>query len=330
MEEEKDFKKGQKAYLKQVVNLFKEDATEALASIEKLKEKFIKGKEGEPSLIEMIKSTEKELDEIKTNIQTINASIFDEDENGAILADDIDDFKNIFEKRKNEIISIQNDIVGYRNKLLGIKNEDGSEIKGVTDQVDEFVDKLNDLYAINSNKQAELFNKIEGLLKGASAVALAKAFEEHKKSFNFSNILWISVFIFSVLSMMGLSIWAYKDSNHDLSELWKHTLGNLPFIVGAVWLAIFSSRQRSQNVRLQQEYAYKEDVAKIYYGLKKEINELGDIELGQKLNDQILSVIIETVSYNPSKTLESKIHRDKGPILESLNSLAEMIKDLKK
>ena len=68
----------------------------------------------------------------------------------------------------------------------------------------------------------------------------------------------------------------------------------------------------------------------LYDGLKEEIEELGDTELGQKLNEKILSIVVDTVSYNPSETLESKNHGDKGPILEVLNSVAEMVKDLKK
>lgn len=36
--------------------------------------------------------------------------------------------------------------------------------------------------------------------------------------------------------------------------------------------------------------------------------------------------MVDTVSFNPSETLESKNHEDKGPVLEVLNNLAEMLK----
>ena len=330
MEEEKELKKGQKAYLKRIVNQFQEDASKSLDSIEQLKSELIAGKDGSPSLIEKFKSTESELNEIKESIKNIYSEIFEEDENGEILSDSIEEFKEVFEKKKNEIIGIQNEIIGYQNKLLGVQNEDGTETKGVKQKVEGFVKNLETLYKTNNERQEQLFEKIEGLLKGASTVALAEAFHKHKKSFNLSNILWVITFIVSIASMMTLSIIAFVSSKYDLSEMWKYTLGNLPFLGGAIWLAIYASRQRSQNVRLQQEYAFKEDVAKIYYGLKQEIEELGDTELGQKLNEQILTIVVETVSYNPSDTLESKNHGDKGPILEALNSVAEMVKDLKK
>lgn len=328
-EEEKELKRGQKAYLKRIVNEFQDDAKKALNSIENLKAEFIEGKEGSPSLLAQFKKTESELEEIKKNIVEINSVIFEEDENGNILSDDIEKFKDLFEKRKNEIIAIQNEIIAYQNKIFGIKRDDGTETKGIQHNINGFVKKLETLYNDNTSRQEQLFEKIEGLLKGASTVALAKAFNEHKESFKWSNILWITVFIISIVAMMALSIVAFISSEYNLSEMWKYTLGNLPFLGGAIWLAIYASRQKSQNVRLQQEYAFKEDVAKIYYGLKKEIEELGDSDLGQRLNEQILSIIVETVSYNPSDTLESKIHQEKGPILEAINNISQMVMDLK-
>jgi hypothetical protein len=328
-EEEKELTKGQKVYLKRIINQFQEDAQKSLASIEKLRESLIAGKEGRPSLIERFKTTEIELDRIRESIQDIHSTIFDEDENGEILNDSIKEFKEVFEKKKNEIVGIQNEIIDYQNKLLGVQNEDGTETTGIKQTVEGFVKNLDTLYKSNLERQEQLFEKIEGLLKGASTVALAEAFNKHKKSFNNSNILWIVTFILSIASMMTLSIIAFVNSKNEFSEMWKYTLGNLPFLGGAVWLAIYSSKQRSQNVRLQQEYAFKEDVAKIYYGLKQEIEELGNSELGLKLNEKILNIIVETVSYNPSITLDSKNHGDKGPILEVLNSVANMVKDLK-
>jgi hypothetical protein len=329
-EEEKELTKGQKAYLKGIVNQFQEEAKTSLASIEKLKENLIAGKEGAPSLIERFKTTETELEQIRDSIQSIHSTIFKEDNNGEILNDSIEDFKEAFEKKKNEIIEILNETIDYQNKLLGVQNEDGTETKGIKQKVEGYVNNLYTLYHTNHARQQQLFEEIEGLLKGASTVALAQAFNEHKNSFKLSNILWIITFIISIASMMTLSIFAFESSEHNLADMWKYTLGNLPFLGGAVWLAIYASKQRSQNIRLQQEYAFKEDVAKIYYGLKQEIEELGDTELGQKLNEKILTIVVETVSYNPSETLESKNHGDKGPILEVLNSVAEMVKELKK
>src|SRR5690606_23095219 len=162
-------------YLKRIVNEFQDDANKALTSIENLKAELVKGKEGSPSLIEQFKKTELELAEIKNNIIAINSAIFEEDENGNILSDEIEVFKELFEKRKNEIIAVQNEIIAYQNKIFGIKHDDGTETKGIQHSVEGFVKKLDSLYSENTSRQEQLFEKIEGLLKGASTVALAKA-----------------------------------------------------------------------------------------------------------------------------------------------------------
>ena len=67
----------------------------------------------------------------------------------------------------------------------------------------------------------------------------------------------------------------------------------------------------------------------IYYGLKQEIDELGESELGKKLNESVLKLVIDVVGLNPSESLESKAHNDNGPVLEGLKSIGETIKTIK-
>lgn len=138
----------------------------------------------------------------------------------------------------------------------------------------------------------------------------------------------MGLFIIFIGSMMEISVYIFKTADFDVKDRWKGTIGNLPLIGGAIWIAIYASKQRSQNKRLQQEYAFKEDVAKIYYGVKKEIEELYDTDLGQQLNKRILEIIVDVVSTNPSDTLDNSSHNDKGPILEALNKyLISLVKN---
>jgi hypothetical protein len=327
---ELELRKGQKAYLQSLVNNFKEDSTKAILELDALKNKIINGKEDEQPLFELIEDVRKEISEKKDEIQNLYDVFFKEDSNGLNFSDELNNIKDEFESKKELVISAYSEIENFKIKLTGEVNEDGSiKKKGIKHFFNDHIKEISDLYNTNSERQEALFKKIEGLLKGASTVALASSFNEHKKSFNLMNFVWLIVFIISVASMMLLSLWAFQKSNHKLQELWKYTLGNLPFLGGSIWLAIFASKQRSQNIRLQQEYAYKEDVAKVFYGLKQEIEELDDSELAIRLNEQILTVILDTVAYNPSETLESNSHNDKGPLLETLKSIANSINDIK-
>lgn len=316
--EERELKKGEKAYFQRYINAFEEDAKKALSDIEKLKKQLVDGSE-------TVYSFEK-IEEYKNKFGILYDFIFDEDENGETIENQLTSFKETAIKESKEILDLKNQISKYKDQLYGIEDENGKQIPGIVHKIENMQKQLAQNIEANEKKQKALLEKIEELLQGASTVALAKAFEEHKKQFDKPNKLWQWVFICTLVGLMGLSITAFFVSNPDLKDMWKITLGNLPFIGAGVWLAIFASKQRSQNVRLQQEYAYKEDVAKLYYGLKNEIEQLDNTDLGQRLNESVIQILVETVSYNPSKTLDNKSHNDNGPILEALKSISSTVK----
>ncbi len=315
--EERELKAGEKRYFQKYINEFKELSKKALLEIEDLKTEFIDGSDSSYSI--------EELEGFKNQLAGLHGFMVSKDINGKTIEEKLISFKENAENESKEILNLKNQISTYKNQLYGYEDENGILIPGLTHKIDNMQKQLAQNIEANEKKQQALLNKIEELLQGASTVALAKAFEEHKKQFDKPNKLWQWVFICTLVGLMGLSITAFFVSNPDLNEMWKITLGNLPFIGAGVWLAIFASKQRSQNVRLQQEYAYKEDVAKLYYGLKNEIEQLDNSELGQRLNESVIQILVETVSYNPSKTLDNKSHNDKGPILEALKSISETI-----
>lgn len=316
--EERELKIGEKRYFKKLINEFMETSQKALWEIEELKREFIEGSKSAYSL--------NELEGFKTKLVELHGFMVTQDNNGKTIEEQLISFKENAEKESKEILILKNQISTYKDQLYGTQDENGILIPGITHKIENMQKQLALNIETNEKKQEALLDKIEELLQGASTVALAKAFEEHKKQFDKPNKLWQWVFICTLVGLMGLSITAFFVSNPDLKDMWKITLGNLPFIGAGVWLAIFASKQRSQNVRLQQEYAYKEDVAKLYYGLKNEIEQLDNTELGQRLNESVIQILVETVSYNPSKTLDNKSHNDKGPILEALKSISESLR----
>ena len=316
--EEIELKKGQKRYLQSIVNKFNEDVDKAFKDIEMLKKQLIEGDD-------TIYSFE-EIEEYKNKIAELHDFILSEDENGETIEDQLNSFKETAEKESKEILDLKNQIAKYKDQLYGSEDENGKRIPGLTNKIDSMQKQLAQNIEANENKQPALLTKIEELLQGASTVALANAFKEHKEEFDKPNKLWQNVFIWTLIALMGFTLISFFAAKAELKDMWKITLGNLPFIGAGVWLAIFASKQRSQNIRLQQEYAYKEDVAKLYYGLKNEIEQLDNTELGQRLNESVIQILVETVSYNPSKTLDNRSHNDKGPILEALKSISEAVK----
>jgi hypothetical protein len=316
--EEKELKDGQKRYFQKYINEFKELSQEALLEIEDLKREFIEGSDSSYSM--------EELEGFKNQLIGLHGFMVTQDNNGKTIEEQLISFKENAEKESREILILKNQISTYKDQLYGTQDENGNLIQGITNKIDDLQKQLAHNIEANEKKQKALLEKIEELLQGASTVALAKAFEEHKKEFEKPNKFWQNTFIATLLLLMAFTVGAYFLSDKKMDEMWKITLGNFPFIGAGIWLAIFASKQRSQNNRLQQEYAYKEDVAKLYYGLKNEIEQLDNSELGQRLNESVIQILVDTVSYNPSKTLDNNSHNDKGPILEALKSISETIK----
>lgn len=166
-----------------------------------------------------------------------------------------------------------------------------------------------------SESYQTLFQKIEGLLPGATATGLSKAYQEQKENYKWPVILWSLVFGLTVVGMMIFGISVYKDTElKDIQVTIQHILARLPFFIPAVWLAIFASKQQSQYKRLQQEYIYKETLAKSYESYKREIDLLPEGEEKVELQQKLITSMVEMCGYNPSLTLENKSHDDKPPI----------------
>lgn len=160
-----------------------------------------------------------------------------------------------------------------------------------------------------------LFAKIEGLLPGATATGLSKAYQDQKENYKWPVVLWSIVFGVTVLGMMIFGIAVYKEAEiKDIQATLHHILARLPFFIPAVWLAIFASKQQSQYKRLQQEYIYKETLAKSYEAYKREIDLLPEGAEKVELQQKLISSLVEMCGYNPSLTLEHKSHDEKPPI----------------
>jgi hypothetical protein len=92
----------------------------------------------------------------------------------------------------------------------------------------------------------------------------------------------------------------------------------LPILLPLLWLAIFASKRRSEDRRLQQEYAHKEALAKSYQSFKMQIETLQSQD--DVLMKELLQNAIRAIAFNASTTLDGK-HGDRVPVLEALDTL---------
>ena len=171
-----------------------------------------------------------------------------------------------------------------------------------------------------------LFKKIEGLIPGATATGLAKAYQAQRESYNKPYWLWAWVFILTMCGAIWFAIANLKDAT-SVEDAFMKVISRLPFFMPAFWLAIFASKQQSQNKRLQQEYAYKEALTKSYEADKREIEKLPESPERHQLSAKLLETMIDAAKFNPSETLGSKTHNDGPPSVFELFKI-RMLKKL--
>lgn len=95
----------------------------------------------------------------------------------------------------------------------------------------------------------------------------------------------------------------------NLSLVITNFLIKLPFLIPFIWLSIFFSNRRTEIHRLQQEYLHKSTFAQSYLKYEEQIKNLPEDKQGDLLAT-LLDKLIETVSFNPSTTLDKKANKD--------------------
>ena len=239
---------------------------------------------------------------------------------------------NLTKKHLTETNKDLEDLEKFYVKIFGkFDEEEGKRIGGLEQELatrkkelEEFkndqINKLNELKEEHGSKHKAFEEEIEKLLEGATSAGLAEAYSVERKKFICPIRIWNGVFVVCLFAISILSFITLKNLS-SIEEIAKSILHSLPITLPLIWVAVYASKRRSENQRLEQEYAHKEALARSYISYKKQISELGkeDSELLEKL---ILEAI-NAISYNASKTLDKK-HGD-GTIL---NEITQSIKNL--
>ncbi|MFD1162072.1 hypothetical protein [Hwangdonia seohaensis] len=222
----------------------------------------------------------------------------------------------------SEIAQIETKVQEFETKVFGKTTEDTESLKF----------KLNDLKTQHEELNGEwegnfetLSYKIEGLLPGATSAGLAKSYYDQKRSYKTPNVIWSAVFTLTMIGMVYYAIQTVNDSS-DIGNAFMNILSRAPFFIPTIWLALFASKQQSQNRRLEQEYAYKESLAKSYDGYKREIEKLPESDEKNEIMEKLIRSMVDAAGFNPSSTLEKVSHNDKPPILGNWFGRKEEIK----
>jgi soluble cytochrome b562 len=175
---------------------------------------------------------------------------------------------------------------------------------------------------LQSKKYDALFAKIESLLPGATSAGLASAFLTRKEVFAKPNQLWTATFITALLGMFAYSIATFQTIT-TLEGALVQILNHLPLYIPVVWLAIYASKRKSENKRLEEEYAHRESLANSFIGYKEQVEQLNKDDT--EALKEFLNNILNEISKNPSETLDGQ-HGDSTPLKELITLLPELKK----
>lgn len=265
-----------------------------------------------------IRKAKEEISIIKSDLNDITAlyNDFVKKPSSAILSK-AEKLNETFEKvneYNSEISAIEAKVSDFETKVFGKTSEDKESLKF---KLNDLKTQHEELHAEWEGKYETLTTKIEGLLPGATSAGLAKSYYDQKTSYKWPNIIWSTIF---TLTMIGMVCYAIKTINEsaDIGNAFMNILSRAPFFIPTIWLALFASKQQSQNRRLEQEYAYKESLAKSYDGYKREIENLPESNEKNAILEKLVGTMIETAGFNPSSTLEKQSHNDKPPLFGNL------------
>ena len=214
----------------------------------------------------------------------------------------------------SEISDIEEKVKDFETKVFGKTPEDKESLKV---KLNDLKTQHEELHGEWEGKYETLTTKIEGLLPGATSAGLAKSYFDQKNSYKWPNIIWSAVFGLTMVGMVYYAIHTISKST-DIGNVFMNILSRAPFFIPTIWLTLFASKQQIQNRRLEQEYAYKESLAKSYDGYKREIENLPETEEKNEIMEKLVRTMIDTAGFNPSSTLEKQSHNDKPPIFGSL------------
>ncbi|MFD2543752.1 hypothetical protein ACFSSB_15605 [Lacinutrix gracilariae] len=276
--------------------------------IETFEEKFEK----------FISTAKGEISDLKTELDDVTElyNDFIKKPSAAVLskAEKLNETYEKVDSYSSEISDIEGKVKDFETKIFGKTPEDKESLKVKLNQLKTEHEELHGEW---EGKYEALTTKIEGLLPGATSAGLAKSYFDQKNSYKWPNIIWSAVFALTMVGMVYYAVQTVTESS-DIGTAFRNILSRAPFFIPTIWLALFASKQQSQNRRLEQEYAYKESLAKSYDGYKREIDNLPESEEKNEIMEKLVRTMIDTAGFNPSSTLEKQSHNDKPPIFGNL------------
>lgn len=308
---------------------------------------IIDGSENQQSIKSKIQETLEKIEKVESESNEFHKKIFSDIEGSSSIKSKIEEAERLSGDIKNEMKTMLSDIKvqiskldEFHKKIFGSGVQGEGQSKGLEAELDERMAALLKIEGEQSERYKTLFEKIESLLPGATSVGLARAYTEKREKFEkpvkkYTNIFYATIALL-VISGLTIPIQDFHLSPQigitweplgDWDSILKGLLQKTPYVAPLLWLAIFSTKRRSQYERLEQEYAHKEALASSYESYKKQIEILkSGIDDLQK---DLIQKAMDAIAYNPSATLDGS-NKENIPSIELIEKLIERVSKSKK
>jgi hypothetical protein len=172
----------------------------------------------------------------------------------------------------------------------------------------------------------ERLKKIDGLLPGAASTGLASAFNQRRAHFKWPQRVWQGVFVASLLALLviaGLEFNLFSSGNGTLTwdRLGLSLLHRLPFVLPLVWLAIHSANKAALAQRVEEDYAFKETVSRLFEGYRREMAELEGKAAPNSALTRLCAGVLGVIT-NPPGRIYEKHPLDNTPLSALADSAA--------
>ncbi len=203
-----------------------------------------------------------ELKSIHNKAKELEISLIVGDENTSSVQNEVNISKRDIEQKRDTIKNLLSDtetkLEDLQKFYIEVYGDGENEEGGLKKEIDDRFEGLDKYEAEQKNRIRNLDSQIESLLDGATNAGLASAYQKMKISFD-RPIFWsTAAFVASICAIVGVSWYFAITPNGDATLTVDYMLTTfvtrLPFYLPLIWLAVFTSKRRSEYSRLQQEY----------------------------------------------------------------------------
>lgn len=271
---------------------------------------------------ELTEQKEKLIEDMKDIASSIKEELANQKEK---TINDIEDSHNCITDTYNKVIEYEEELFG-NGETQGKKDKVDTLIQDYKTLIDKDKKNIENRESSITAKTDELFDRIEGLLPGATAAGLAEAYKQAKEETQRRIWIWSAAFLLALIlfAIEGWILIIYKavsfepDISLSLSilQLLRAACFELPFI----WLAWAANIKVSQYTRLNEEYLHKWTMMRVFDGMRKALNESENANEENNIG-YFYRMLLDSFANNPSKTLDKQYSPD-GPFsfLETLKN----------